>query len=349
MRNFGLEEGLIQTIEALYNSSSSAVLLNNQIGQPFKTTVGVRQSCLLSPTLFNLFLEQIMREALQDFHSTISIGGRPISNLRFVDDIDLMGGSNEELQDLTTRLTNRASAYGMEVSTEKSKVMVNTLDDTTAQIYMNGEKLEEVSSFKYLGATLTKDGRSLKEIKIRIAMATQAMAKLSKIWKSKEISFPTKIKIYKAIVLSTMLYGCESWTLNVDSMTKIQTFENKCLRRLLGISWKDHRTNESVKDQIRLMAGRQEPLLTTVKKRKLKWYGHITRHNSLSKTILQGTIEGGRRRGRQRKCWLDNIKEWTRLDSPTLLRKAEDRDGWRRLAESSSVMSPLRPSGQETE
>ena len=290
-----------------------------------------------------------MREALHDFHSTISIGGRPISNLRFADDIDLMGGSNEELQDLTTRLTNRASAYGMEVSTEKSKVMVNTLADTTAHIYMNGEKLEEVSSFKYLGATLTKDGRSLKEIKTRIAMATQALAKLSKIWKSKEISFSTKIKIHKAIVLSTMLYGCESWTLNADSMTKIQTFENKCLRKLLGISWKDHRTNEFVKDQIRSMDGPQEPLLTTVKKRKLKWYGHITRHNTLSKTILQGTIEGGRRRGRQRKCWLDNIKEWTRLDSPTLLRKAEDRDDWRRLAERSSVMSPLRPSGQETE
>ena len=184
LRNFGIEEGLIQAIQALYNTSSSAVLLNNQIGEYFRTTVGIRQGCLLSPVLFNLFLENIFRETLQDFHSTISIGGRTINNLRFADDIDLMGGSNTELQDLTSRLSNAAAAYGMEISTEKSKVLVNSTSNTTAKIYMNGQQLEEVDAFKYLGATLTKDGRSTTEIKTRLAMATSAMAKLKKLWES---------------------------------------------------------------------------------------------------------------------------------------------------------------------
>jgi len=94
LRMFGIEEGLVQTIQALYNTTSSAVLLNNQVRDYFKTTVGVRQGCLLSPVLFNLFLVNIMRETLHNFHSTISIGGRPINNLRFADDIDLIGGSN---------------------------------------------------------------------------------------------------------------------------------------------------------------------------------------------------------------------------------------------------------------
>ena len=343
LRKFGIEEGLIQTIQALYNTASSAVLLNNQIGDYFKTTVGVRQGCLLSPVLFNLFLENIMRETLHDFNSTISIGGRTINNLRFADDIDLMGGSNRELQDLTKRLEEKAGAYGMEVSTEKSKVLVNSTTNTHAEIYMNGQQLEEVDAFKYLGATLTKDGRSTTEVKTRLAIATSAMAKLNKIWRSREISFPTKMKLYRSLVLSILLYGCESWTMTAETTKRVQTFETKCFRRLLGISWRDRKSNDFVRSQITSLAGPQEPLLASVKMRKLSWFGHVTRHNSLPKTVLQGTLEGGRRKGRQAKCWLDNIKEWTRMDGPLLIRKAEDRAGWRRLATKASLMSPLRP------
>lgn len=342
LRDFGIEEGLILALEALYKTSRSAVLLNNEIGEYFETTVGVRQGCLLSPVLFNLFLENIMRETLSDFQSTISLGGRTINNLRFADDIDLIAGSEEELQDLTNRLSMRAKAYGMEVSTEKSKILVNSAKNTTTQIYMNGEQLEEVQAFKYLGATLTKDGKSTTEVKTRIAMATASLAKLGKIWRSRDISTKTKIRLLKSLIQSILLYGCESWTLTAESTKRIQSFDNKCYRRILGISWKDRRTNEYVQDCITSIAGPQEPLLNIVKRRKLAWFGHVTRHDTLTKTVLQGTLEGGRKRGRQTKCWMDNIKEWTRMDSPTLIRKAENRDDWRRLTAKSSLMSPLR-------
>ena len=89
-----------------------------------------------------------MRETLHNFKSTISIGGRIICNLRYADDIDLMGGNNDELQELTDRLSNNAGGYGMEISSEKSKVMVNSGDNTTVQISMNGQQLEEVMAFK---------------------------------------------------------------------------------------------------------------------------------------------------------------------------------------------------------
>ena len=105
LRSFGIEEGLVQMMESLYSSASSAVLLNNDVSNYFRTTVGVRQGCLLSPILFNLYLENNMRETLHNFKSTISIGGRIISNRRFADDIDLMGGSNDELQELTDSQT----------------------------------------------------------------------------------------------------------------------------------------------------------------------------------------------------------------------------------------------------
>ena len=125
-------------------------MLGSQVGDYFKTPVGVRQGCLLSPVLFNLFLENIMRETLHDFTPTISIGGRPLCNLRFADDIDLIAGSNHELRDLTDRLTSRASAHGMEVSSEKSKVLVNN-NDKKANIRMNGEHWKKWLTSSTLG------------------------------------------------------------------------------------------------------------------------------------------------------------------------------------------------------
>ena len=82
---------IIQVIESLYKNASSAVLLGGELGEFFQATVGVRQGCILSPVLFNIFLERIMQEALSDFDSTVSIGGRPCCNFRFADDIDLIG------------------------------------------------------------------------------------------------------------------------------------------------------------------------------------------------------------------------------------------------------------------
>ncbi|CAH1266623.1 Hypp3444 [Branchiostoma lanceolatum] len=188
LRGFGVEEGLIQTIEALYEKASSAVFLNNRVGEFFRTTVGVRQGCLISPVLFNLYLEKIMQDTLQDHHTSISIAGRRICNLRFADDIDLLAGTNTELQDLTDKLTQSTGSFGMEVSTEKSKVMVNSKDETQAVIYMNGQQLEEVGSFTYLGGSITKDGTSRTEVLKRITMATAAMARLDKIWNTRYIS-----------------------------------------------------------------------------------------------------------------------------------------------------------------
>ena len=123
LRSFNIEEGLAQAIQAPHENSSNAVLLNSQLREFFKTTVGVRQECLLSSILFNLFLEKNMQETLRDHQTSISIEGRPICSLRFADDIDIMGGTNGILQDLTSRLVNRATPFGMEVSTEKRKIL----------------------------------------------------------------------------------------------------------------------------------------------------------------------------------------------------------------------------------
>ena len=208
MTSLGIDTELINIIRSLYDSTNSSVLLTNQIGPTFCTKVGVRQGCLLSPQLFNIFLERIMHITLKNHESTIKIGGRPISNLRFADDIDLLAGS--ELQSLTDSLEKAATSFGMEISHIKSKTLVN---EETEAPKMYGKYLENVSNFKYLGATLSDDATSTKEIRIRLATATSVMVKLENIWRSKEIVFKIKFKLYKSLVLSTLLCGCETWTL----------------------------------------------------------------------------------------------------------------------------------------
>ena len=129
----------------------------------------------------NLFLEKIVQETLHDHHTSVSTGGRLICNLRFADDIDLMGGSNGELQDFTNTLVNRVTAYGMEVSTEKNEITSSGTNNSNADISVKGQKLEEVTSFKYLGATLCEDGTHSAKVRIRIASATAAMARVNRI------------------------------------------------------------------------------------------------------------------------------------------------------------------------
>ena len=118
-----------------------------------------------------------------------------------------MGGSNGELQNHTKRLVDIATAYGMEVSTEKSKIMTTNTNNVSAGISMNGQKLEEVTSFRYRGATLCKDSTCSAKARIRIASAMTAMARLNRIWRCNTTSFASRFKLYASLVTSILLYG----------------------------------------------------------------------------------------------------------------------------------------------
>ena len=112
----------------------------------------------------------------------------------------------------------------------------------------------------------------------------------------------------RSLVLSGFLYACESWTLTAKLQRRIKDMKMRCYRKVLRISYKDHVTDEEVRAKIQQAIGPHEELLTIIRRRKLQWYGHISRSSGLAKTILQGTVKGGRRQGRQRKRWEDNIR-----------------------------------------
>ena len=132
-------------------------------------------------------------------------------------------------------------------------------------------------------------------------------------------------------VTSIFLYACESWTLTAELQRRIQAMEMRCYRKILRISYKDHVTNEEVRAKIQQAVGSHEDLLTVVKRRKLQWYGHVSRSSDLAKTILRGTVKGAKRHGRQRKRWEDNIRKWSGLKFGRSQRAVENREKWRKL------------------
>ena len=139
MRLFNINDNLIRTIGCLYNKATSAVYHDN-IGEWFQTTIGVCQGCLLSPTLFNIFLERIMADALADHEGTVSIGGRTITNLRFADDIDGLAGQEQEMVELVNHLEEASTAYGMQISAEKTQLMTNSTNGISTDITIDNKK-----------------------------------------------------------------------------------------------------------------------------------------------------------------------------------------------------------------
>ena len=209
-----------------------------------------------------------MTDALEDHEGTVSISGRTITNLRFADDIDGLAGEEEELASLIQRLDKVSTVYGMEISAEKTKLLTNTTSGINTEIKVNGQKLETVTSLKYLGSVITDEG-SKPEILSRIAQTTATLTRLKPVWIDKSISLSSKIRLMRSLVTSIFLCACESWILTAVLQRRIQAMEMSCYRKILHISHKDHVTNEEVRAKIQQVIGPHEDLLTIVKKRKL--------------------------------------------------------------------------------
>ena len=168
-------------------------------------------------------------------------------------------------------------------------------------------------------------------------MGMTVMAKLTKLWKNKSISNNTKLRLMRALAWPVATYGCEAWTMKKEEENRIQAFENKCIRKLLRISWTQMITNEQAYNS----AGAQKILLTQTKARKLRYFGHIIRqpHDNIESSLMTGLVEGIRGRGRPRISWLDNISHWTGLVGTHLLNAARDRKLWAVLIHSCSQPS----------
>ena len=172
----------------------------------FQIGKGVHQGCILSPRLFNFYAEYIMRNAgLEEAQDGIKSAGRNINNLRYADDTTLMAESEEELKSLLMKVKEESEKVGLKLNIQKMKIMASspiTLWEIDGEI---------VSDFIFGGSKITADGECSHEIKRRLLLGRKVMTNIYSIFKSRDISLPTKVRLVKAMVFPVVMFGCESW------------------------------------------------------------------------------------------------------------------------------------------
>ena len=301
LKEMGFPGRAIELMESLYESQQSAVRCGSGTSDWFSIQKGVRQGCVMSPTLFSMYTEAIMRLVQQELDDTefadyVRIGGENITELRYADDTVLMATSRTGLRKIIELVNKHSIDFALAINVSKTKIMVEDSLDSGDPILLNGKPIQEVVNFCYLGAAIAVEQSS--EIRSRLAQASNKLTKLKPFWASE--SKNTKLMVLRACVFPVALYGCEAWTLRQADREHINAFEMRCYRRVLKIPWTHHRTNESVLDEINV---KPEWLMRSVWKQQLNFFGHVKRHDGLEKRLMEGCVPGHRRRGRQRMRW----------------------------------------------
>lgn len=288
---------------------------------------GVRQGCILSPLLVNLYSENIFSEAFENGDEKgISINGEIISNLRYADDTVVLTNSRNDLQHNLDKINEQCDKYGLRINTKKTKLMIISREEIIEEeILIRGEKIERVPKFKYLGCFIDENTNHETEIKkCRIEQARAAFMKMSKILCARNVNLSLRTRLLKSYIFSILLYGAEAWTVSKYSMKRLEAFEMWTYRKMHKISYTEHITNIEV---LRRMAKEKE-IIHTVKTRKLKYFAHIMRHPDkyrILHTIIQGKLNGRRPRGRRRLSWLGDLRTWFEKSSEQLFRAAQDK------------------------
>jgi len=252
--------------------------------------------------------------------------------LDFADDIALLAEDDLTLQAMTDDLINSAAPFGLTVSGNKSKIMRIGHSAQTQSVTAQATALEDVDKFTYLGSCIAQDGNVEDDVNARLGKAATVFRRMNSIWDTKTLNLDTKLRLYSSVVLPTAIYASETWKMTEKLAKKLDVFHQRCLRKILKVSWRDHRTNEDI-----LARTGQRRLRDVVAERRLKFAGHILRLGGTRPARIATVwrpVKGRRRRGRPKRTWRATIQDDLRArgvkweEAPQL---AADREEWLKL------------------
>src|SRR6476469_4112346 len=219
-------------------------------------------------------------------------------------------------------LNTTVKHYDLKINIKKTKAMVVSRNrGERVNITVEGQSVEQVSKFSYLGSLISEDGRCLDYVKARIGMAKDAFNKRKELL-TRNIRVDLRKRLVKTLVWLVVLYGCETWTVRKEEINRLNTFEMWVWRRMGNVSWMDKRTNEQVLSSM----NEKRTLIKTIWDRKKNWIAHVVRGDGLMKLVLKGRMEGKRPGGRLRMGMINDVLDETYVD---MKRKAKNREVWR--------------------
>ena len=337
LQMYGVGGRLLEAVKSFYRESYACVRVAQGESEWFSVRVGLRQGCVMSPWLFNVYMDGVVREVnarvLQRGVRLISDAGMEweVNQLLFADDTALVADSEVKLQRLVEEFGRVCKNRRLKVNIDKSKVLRCSKEGEIGNmdVRLNGENLEEVQCFRYLGVDVTADGLMETEILHRTGEGAKMLGAMRGMWRNRTVSRQAKVGMFQGIVAPAVLYGSECWALNVREKRRVDVLEMRCLRTITGVRWFDRVRN----DRVREMCGVSRSFSERAEQSQLKWYGHLERMDEerLVKGIYRSEVEGRRARGRPRRRWKDGIREALSnrgLDIREGERRARERDRW---------------------
>lgn len=346
----GCPPRLLSIIRSFHTDMKATVQYNSNLSEPFDIRSGVKQGCVLAPTLFGIFFSVLLKQAFGSATEGIYMYTRSdgqlfkparlraktkvrkilIRDMLFADDAAITSHSKQELQRLMDRFSQACKDFGLVISLKKTNVLAQGVQEPPV-ITIDDTALDVVQDFTYLGSTIS-DSLSLDaEINKRIGKAATTLARLApRVWENPKLTIKTKAAVYNACVISTLLYGSETWTTYSRHEKKLNSFHLRCIRHILGVTWKDKVSNSELLSRTGLPT-----MYTLLRQRRLRWLGHVRRMEDgrLPKDIMYGELMTGKRNvGRPQLRYKDICKrDMTTLNFNTECweQLADNRHAWR--------------------
>lgn len=347
LKAIGVPPKLVNVIAAYYDITPCQVKVHGERSRSFLIRTGVRQGCVLSPLLFNIIIDWIMEK---------SLAGRPgvvcgaddltFTDAAYADDIVFLEESEASAQELLNIISEKAGKLGLRINAKKTKCM--TTDGSQITLAVAGEPIEQVDDFKYLGSLISASKiAATADVVARIGSAQSAFASLRWcLWKKRNVSLKTKMRVFNAAIIPILLYASETWTLLAGDLRALETFHMRCLRTILGITLLHRWRNETIRQRCH----QQKTVEQIIRRSRLRWFGHVARMDPsrMPNRLLQRRRPSNWKvqRAAPKKTWASQIEaeaKRIRLTTGDLITAAQNRPQWRAFCEDSSVLAATAP------